>query len=81
MTHRPIAAIARDIIADWRTIGKGVNYAAKPYLEAMLCLNDIREPYGADSGQSMVIYGLSNMTSYRGETARRLKAELRALIS
>jgi hypothetical protein len=80
MTHRPIATIAREIIADWSKIGKGVNYAAKPYLDAMLDLNDISEPYYADSGRSIVAYGLGNMGSYRGETAKRLKAELKAML-
>ncbi len=80
MTVRPIATIAREIIADWSQMGKGVNFAAKPYLDAMLCLNHVSEPYGADSGRSMVSYGLGNMSSYRGETARRLKAELKAML-
>jgi hypothetical protein len=75
---RPIHEIATEIHAVWRKLGKGVNYAAKPYLDAMLSLSDISEAYGADSGRSVVLYGLSNMASFRGADARRLKAELKA---
>ena len=78
---RPIHEIASEIIATWRTMGKGVNFAAKPYLDAMLSLSDSSEAYGADSGQSVVLYGLSNMSSFRGADARRLKAELKAHIA
>jgi hypothetical protein len=81
MTHRPIAEIAREIIADWSQIGKGVSPYAKPYLDAMLSLRTVQDAYGYDSGSSVVLYGLSNMSTYRGETARRLKAELKALVS
>jgi hypothetical protein len=75
---RPIHEIAAEVIAVWRKLGKGVNYAAVPYLDAMLSLSDISEAYGDDSGRSVVAYGLSNMTGFRGADARRLKAELKA---
>jgi hypothetical protein len=76
---RPIHVIAREIRADWSKIGKGVNYAAKPYLDAMDALDKITDDYYADTAHTVVIYFLSNATSYRGETAKRLKAELKAL--
>lgn len=77
---RSISTIAREIQADWSKIGKGVNYAAKPYLDAMKSLDKISDDYGADTGKSVVLYFLSNASSYRGETAKRLKAELKAMI-
>jgi len=77
---RSISTIAREIQADWSKIGKGVNYAAKPYLDAMKSLDKISDAYGADTGKSVVLYFLSNASSYRGETAKRLKAELKAMI-
>jgi len=77
---RPVYMIAGEIRRDWSKIGKGVNYAAKPYLDAMATLVTAADRYGADSGASIIAYGLGNMGSYRGETARRLKAELKALI-
>ena len=76
---RSISTIAREIQADWSKIGKGVNYAAKPYLDAMKSLDKISDDYGADTGKSVVLYFLSNASSYRGETAKRLKAELKAM--
>ncbi|KKN19818.1 hypothetical protein LCGC14_0942020 [marine sediment metagenome] len=74
---RPIHMIAREIIAVWTPIGKGVNFGAKPYLEAMLTLNDISDNYGLDDGATILLYGLSNMSSFRGSEARTLKAELK----
>ena len=50
-----------------------------PYLGAMFSLDKITDPYGADSGKSIVLYFLSNATTWRGETAKRVKAELKKL--
>lgn len=77
---RAISTIAREIKADWQAKGKGIHYAAVPYLNAMLRLNTIDDRYGWDEAGSIVAYFLSNAASYRGETARRLKAELKELI-
>jgi hypothetical protein len=74
---RPLSLIAREVYRDW---GPKVNYAAKPYLQAMLALDSIDDNYGADSGESVVAYFLSNATTWRGDVARRVKAELKALI-
>ena len=57
-----------------------VNYAAKPYLEAMLSLDSVDDRYGMDSGRSVVSYFLGNASSFRGEDARRIKAELKAML-
>jgi hypothetical protein len=74
---RPISVIASDIRKDW---GAKVNYAAKPYLDAMFSLESIEDAYYQDSGRSVVLYFLSNATSWRGDKAREIKAELKALI-
>jgi hypothetical protein len=37
------------------------------------------EMYGYDTGKSVVLYFLSNATSWRGEVARRVKAELKSM--
>ena len=76
---RPLYAIAREIRNDWSKQGKGVNYAAKPYLDAMADLNSITDNYMYDSGKSVVLYFLCNATSWRGETAKRIKSELKAM--
>ena len=74
---RPICEIAAEIQRDWNSIGKGVGYAAKPYLEALLTLATPEDVYYCDTGKSCALYFLSNATSYRGENAKRLKAELK----
>lgn len=73
---RPIHQIAADIRKAW--VPK-VNYAAAPYLDAMGSLDKITDPYYADSGKSVVLYFLANASSFRGEQAKALKAELKAI--
>lgn len=73
---RSLAAIAREIAKDW----KNVNYAAKPYLQAMSTLDSIDDDYGYDSGRSIVAYFLSNATSWKGDVAKKVKAELKAML-
>ena len=74
---RPIYIIAADIRRHWSP----VNYAAKPYLEGMRSLDRISDTYGADSGRSLVAYFLNNASGWRGDEARRITAELRAMLA
>lgn len=74
--NRPLFEIAEIIRADWNP----PNYAAKPYLDAMNTLNSINDRYGYDSAKSIVLYFLSNAGSWRGETAREIKKELKAMV-
>lgn len=73
---RPLYTIAREIRADWKKVSP---YAA-PYLQAMSYLNSVDDNYIMDSGRSIVSYFLANAGSWRGETAKRIKAELKAMI-
>lgn len=73
---RSISTIARDIIKAWPK----VNFAAKPYLEAMGSLDKITDPYFGEDARSVVTYFLGNASSFRGEQAKALKAELKALL-
>ena len=68
-----LSELASVIANDWQ--GK-VNYAAKPYLAAMHTLQSITDKYGLDSGQDIVIRFLGNAQTWRGDTARKVKAEL-----
>lgn len=77
MTTRKISIIAREILQSWAK----VNYAAKPYLDAMLCLETINDKYYYDDARSVILYFLANAGSYRGDTAKRIKLELKALIA
>ena len=72
---RPLHEIAREIRGDW----KNVNFGAKPYLDALASLDSINDSYYQDSAKSVVLYFLSNASTWRGETAKRIKAELKAL--
>lgn len=73
---RLLSTIAREIRHNW----KKVNFAAIPYLRAMSDLRDIHDDYYADTAVSVVAYFLSNATTWRGDTARRVKAELNAML-
>ena len=74
---RSLNDISREIRLDW---GGKINFAAKPYLAAMMGMGDINEQFGYDSGRSIVIYFLNNASSWRGDVAKRVKAELRAML-
>ncbi len=72
---RSIKEIAREIAADWEK----VNFAAVPYLDAMHSLDSIDDNYYADSAQSVVAYFLANAGTWRGDNAKRIKAELKKM--
>lgn len=72
---RPIFEIAREIRKDW----KKVNYVAEPYLKAMEQLITIQDLYFFDTAVGVVLYFLSNANSWKGEVARRVKAELKEM--
>ena len=72
---RPIYEIAREIRKDW----KKVYFGAVPYLDAMRDLDKITDAYLYDSGESIVRYFLSNASTWRGDVAKRVKAELKAM--
>lgn len=75
--NRSLSEIAREIKKDW---GAKIYFGAKPYLDAMLSLDSVDDNYGWDSGKSIVRYFLSNASTWRGETAKRIKAELKAMV-
>jgi len=68
-----LAQIANVVRCDW----KKVYFGAVPYLSAMGTLDSIADDYGLDSGQSIVLYFLANAATWRGETARAVKKELK----
>ena len=73
---RTLAAIAREIESDW----VAVHFSARPYLNAMRSLGTINDHYGLDPAREIVNYFLSNASTWRGETARRIKGELKKLL-
>jgi hypothetical protein len=72
---RPLYEIAREIRSDW----KKMYFGAVPYVQAMSSLGSINDQYGYDSAKSVVLYFLANAGTWRGETAKRVKAELKAM--
>ena len=74
---RSISTIAREVESDWK---EKVNFAARPYLDAMHTLTSVNDSFGADSANSVVLYFLANAGTWRGDTARRVKAELNKMV-
>lgn len=72
-----IAALARVIRRDWQK----VYFGAAPYLQAMATIDKASDSYGYDSGKSIIRYFLANASTYRGPTAKAIKAELKRRLS
>jgi len=73
---RSLRVIAAEVTADWRN----VYFGAVPYLNAMRRLDKITDRFYEDDAKSIVLYFLSNAKTWRGDTAKRVKAELREMI-
>lgn len=75
MNNRTLSQIANDISKSWTK----PYFGAVPYIQAMRGLDSINDSYGADSAKSIVLYFLANASTWRGDDAKRIKAELKAL--
>jgi hypothetical protein len=67
---KSVSQIAREIRANWTK----PYFGAVPYLNAML-----RNDYGFDGEQSIILYFLSNASTYRGEIAKEHKKLLKQI--
>jgi len=74
--NRPIHEIAAEIRRTW----KKVYFGAVPYLQSMATLGSVDDAFGLDNGRSIVAYFLANASTFRGPDAKRIKAELRAML-
>lgn len=74
LEQKTISQLAYDIRKDW---GAKVNFGAVPYLNAMQTIDSVDDQYGMDSGKSIVLYFLSNAGTWKGETAKAIKKELK----
>ena len=72
---RPLYEIASEIRKTWTKVSP----CAEPYLEAMQSLNTINDNYYFDSGKEIVLRFLCWANTWRGEDARRIKAELKEM--
>ena len=73
LSEMSISQIADLISTEWQK----VNYTAKPYLSAMHSLESASDSFGYDSGKSVILYFLANASSWRGDVAKEIKAELK----
>lgn len=73
----PLSTLGRMIRRDW---GVKVNFAARPYLEALCSLESVSDNFLMDSGDSVVRYFLCNASSWRGPVAKEIKKELKRRI-
>lgn len=83
---RTFSEIAHEVISIWKTrYGKDLPWSFKcalPYLEAMLDCDttDKNAQYYAETVESVVLYFLANITNWRGDDAKRIKAELKQML-
>jgi hypothetical protein len=73
---RPLRKIADEIMRKWAN----PYFGAVPYINAMFALDKITDKYNREEGTDIVIYFLSNAKNWRGEDARRIKADLKAML-
>lgn len=80
---RPLAEIAFDIERDYREKGKPVYFAAVPYVSAMrqMYTTDLGGNFYGDDAEGIVIRLIGNLSTWRGETATRVKTELKAAVN
>jgi len=73
---RRLSEIGDEIAENWTN----TYFGAEPYLKAVREMQDVDQNYGLDTGRDIVMRFLCNANSWRGEVARRIKAELRAML-
>lgn len=78
---KPLYEYAAEIKQDYRKQGKPVYFAAVPYVDAMRSLSGMNSSLGWDTAEEIVIRLLGNLGTWRGETAKRVKAELKAALA
>ncbi len=84
---RAFSDVANEVFILWRKKYGNNKFpvsfiGAVPYLQAMLSCSttDKNALYGCETLETVVLYFLANVTSWRGEDAKRIKAELKEMI-
>lgn len=83
MNHKTMAKRTfKEIVKEIRTLWSKPYVGAVPYLEALGTINssDKDAPYLFEMAADLVPYLLSNMTTFRGADAKRIKAELKEMV-
>lgn len=73
---RSLHNIADDIVKTWPK----VYFGAVPYVRAMRHIETVNDKFDHETGRDIVLYFLVNAKTWRGEDARRIKAELKGLL-
>ena len=75
---RTFAEIAQEIKKVWAK----PYFGAVPYINAMVMIDssDKNSPYLCENAESVTKYFLANAQTWRGEDAKRIKAELKSMI-
>lgn len=73
---RTLKEIFEEVFADWRKMSP----YAKPYADALRILNSPNDAYIFERGRDLIPYFLANAGGWRGDVAKRVKAELRAML-
>jgi hypothetical protein len=76
MKARSLSQIGWEICRIW----KKPYFGAVPYIAALKQLHNVHDDYGDEKGSSIVNYFLANAGSWKGEDAKRIKAELKAAL-
>lgn len=74
--YRPIYQIAEEINREWTP----PYFGAVPYIKALMAVQTVHDRYGQDPVSDLIRYFLSNATTWRGDVARRIKAELKTIL-
>ena len=73
---RSLRVIAGEIRRDW----KDPYFGAEPYIRAMADIDSVESYYGDDRGSDIVNRFLANAAKWRGDKAKSIKNELRAMV-
>ena len=74
---RPLREIAYDALRD-PTLKGSARAWSTPYLNALTHCDTANDTYIFETAREQIPYALSNLRSWRGESARSIKAELKA---
>lgn len=82
-TERKLYEIAREIKETWVDKDGRYNpyFGAVPYIDALECLTNKTDSFGYDDAKDIVIRFLVNARTWRGEDAKRIKAELKRMFN
>lgn len=74
---RPLYEIARDALRD-DTLKGSARAFSQPYLAALTHCSKADDEYIFEDARTQILYALSNLQSWRGDSARTIKAELKS---